>query len=297
MMHDLRHINEYMCKTTFKQEDIRTIEQLVKQDDFLTSVDLSDAFYHIKVHKDYYRYLSFKFEGKYYSFKVLCFGLSLSPYLFHKITRPILGYLRSQNVRLSCYVDDFIICEKKNKITNNTDLVVNTLEDLGFHINRDKSSLTPGQNIDHIGYTIDTTGTYPVIKTHKTRIKRIKRQIKQILRNGRASARVFAKTAGLCVSTAWTVTPGKLFLRHTYALLASKQYWEEILIVNSHVIDELSWWLEAVDEFNYREIRVIPIDTTIEVDASKSGWGARLDNLLRETLMKTYHASHQIAEN
>ena len=177
MIHDLRHINEYMCKTTFKQEDIRTIEQLVKQDDFLTSVDLSDAFYHIKVHKDYYRYLSFKFEGKYYSFKVLCFGLSLSPYLFHKITRPILGYLRSQNVRLSCYVDDFIICEKKNKITNNTDLVVNTLEDLGFHINRDKSSLTPGQNIDHIGYTIDTTGTYPVIKTHKTRIKRIKRQI------------------------------------------------------------------------------------------------------------------------
>ena len=67
--------------------------------------------------------------------------------------------------------------------------------------------------MDFFGYTIDTAGTFLVIKTHKACVPRIKRQICTVLKQGSASARVIAKVAGLCVSVAWAVTPGKLFFR------------------------------------------------------------------------------------
>ena len=142
-------------------------------------------------------------EGKYFSYVVLPFGFSLSPYFFTKVLRPVVKYLRSQGVRLSLYVDDFLICASASVITDHTDLVIHTLNDLGLKINLEKSILRPCQIIDYLGYTIDATGEYVSIKAQKARDVRIKRQIKAVINKGRASARVLAKTAGLCVSVAW----------------------------------------------------------------------------------------------
>jgi hypothetical protein len=276
---DFRHLNSFCTPCKFKQEDIRNVEQVVKEKDFFTSIDLKDGFYHVPVNKDYQKYFSFYFEGKYYSYVVLPFGFSLSPYFFAKVLRPVVTYLRSLNIRLSLYVDDFLICAEVSKITDSTDQTLHTLEDLGFKINLDKSVLKPTQTIDYLGYTISTVGPYPVIKAQKQRILRIKKQIRSVLKAGRASARVLAKTAGLCVSVAWAVTPGKLFLRQLYHLLASRQSWNDVLCLNEACREELQWWLDAIDDWNYKEIQIQNIDVQLETDASQSGWGAYLEGL------------------
>ena len=46
LIHDLRHLNSHCESIKFKQEDIRTVEQIIQPNDFLTSVDLKDGFYH-----------------------------------------------------------------------------------------------------------------------------------------------------------------------------------------------------------------------------------------------------------
>ena len=80
---NLRHLNEHCVKASHKIEDIRTVSKIIKTNDHFTSIDLRDSYYHFKVHEDYQKYLSFSFEGKCYSYCVLPFGFSLSPY-FHK---------------------------------------------------------------------------------------------------------------------------------------------------------------------------------------------------------------------
>ena len=129
--------------------------------------------------------------------------------------------------------------------------------------------LKPTQSITYLGYEINTAGTFPIIKADKGRITRIKRQIRCVLKQG----------AGLCVSVAWAVSPGKLFLRHLYRLLATKNSWNDTLRLNADCTEELNWWLSAVDNWNLKEVRPQPIDVQIETDASHLGWGAALGKL------------------
>jgi hypothetical protein len=164
-------------------------------------------------------------------------------------------------------------------ITDHTDLVVHTLQDLGLKVNEEKSQLQPTQRIQYLGYEIDTTGRFPVIRAQKDRISRIKKQIRSVLKSGSATARVIAKTAGLCVSVAWAVSPGKLFLRSLYALLATKKSWEQKLVLNVDCENELRWWLNAAEEWNYYEVKPQTVDVQIVTDASHIAWGGKLGNL------------------
>ena len=92
---NLRHLNEHVEKLSHKVEDIKCVASIIKPNDLFTSIDLRDSFYHFKIHKDYQKYLSFKFEGQCYSYCVLPFGFSLSPYFHTKMLRPVVSYLRS----------------------------------------------------------------------------------------------------------------------------------------------------------------------------------------------------------
>jgi hypothetical protein len=123
---DFRRLNTYCCSCSFKQEDIRNVAKVVEQKDFFTSIDLKDGFDHIPIKREHQEYLSFQFEGHYYSYVVLPFGFSLSPYFFAKVLRPVVTYLCSQGVRLNLYVDDFLVCASLSLVTDRTDLVLHT---------------------------------------------------------------------------------------------------------------------------------------------------------------------------
>ena len=274
---DFRRLNSASQTSKFKQEDIRNVAQIIQSCDYLTSVDLKDGFYNLSVRKEDQELLSFEFRGKFYSYVALPFGYCLSPYYFTKVLRPVVTFLRQFGIRLSLYVDDFLICAKLRDITDHTDQLVHTLTELGIKMNFEKSLIEPCQKIDYLGYTIDTSGERPVIKAQKEKIIRIKRQIRSLLKKGFATARVIAKTTGLCISVAWAVTPGKLFLRHLFRLLATKTSWNDTLHLNSECVNELLWWIEAVDEWNYRVIKPEHVDVQLLTDASSFGWGAKLD--------------------
>lgn len=47
---NLRHLNSYLPQQRFKIEIISTITRLLQPYDFLTSIDLQDAFHHILIH-------------------------------------------------------------------------------------------------------------------------------------------------------------------------------------------------------------------------------------------------------
>ena len=282
LIHDLRVLNSYCSSKRFKQEDIRVVEQIIKPKDYLTSIDLKDGFFHIKVHKDFQKYLSFEFEGNFYSFTVLCFGFCLSPYFFYKCLRPVVKYLRTLDIRIALYVDDFLICSDKALITDHTDTVLHTLEDLGLHINSDKSCLEPAQSIEYLGFIISTVNEYPSISAKKERVCKIKRLIRNLQNKKSCSARLLARCAGLCVSTAWVVSTGKLYLRGIYKLISTKEKWEDTLTFDETVYKELDWWLSNIDKFNAKVLKPNPVTVSLEVDASASGWGAALgENLAK----------------
>lgn len=88
-------------------------------------------------------------------------------------------YLRSQDISLTCYVDDIIINDPVDNITSSRDFVIQTLERLGYFINYDKSKLIPTKDKEYIGYVINTNkGGNVWLEIPKSRITKVKHDIK-----------------------------------------------------------------------------------------------------------------------
>jgi hypothetical protein len=73
-----------------------------------TSIDLSDAYLHIPIHKDSRKYLRFVHRGVVFQSKALPFGLSDSPYVLTQVIKVVLQTAQSQGVQLLGYLDDWL---------------------------------------------------------------------------------------------------------------------------------------------------------------------------------------------
>ena len=145
MIVDLRQLNKYCEIPKFSQEDIRCALSLVSSDDYMITCDLKSGFHHVPLDSDYQNYITFCWNGVYYKWKVIPFGLCLSPYYFCKIVRSVIQYFRSQGLRVMAYVDDFLLAATNTDIQNQRDYFLDTLQNLGWHVSWEKSSLDPSQ--------------------------------------------------------------------------------------------------------------------------------------------------------
>ena len=198
LIHDLRHLNEYIEPKKFQYDGIETVCQYIEPDDVAITLDLKNGFYHVPIQESYQTYIGFKWRLKTYVWQVLPFGLRCSPWYFYKILRPVVQFLREQNLRVVLYVDDLYLCSTKSLITDHKAFLLQTFEDLGLLINEEKSSLEPANEKEYIGYIVDSSGpdSEPWLFVPKCRIARLKKDIRRYLRKGKILARALAKITG-----------------------------------------------------------------------------------------------------
>lgn len=58
------------------------VTSVVQPGDWFMSTDLTDAYIHVPIVAHHQPFMQFAFQGRHYRFKVLPFGLSLSPRVF-----------------------------------------------------------------------------------------------------------------------------------------------------------------------------------------------------------------------
>ena len=271
---DMRYVNQYINVPKIRYEDLSDLPKVVKNNDLYAKVDLKDGFNNIFIKKDYRKFFGFKWKKSYYIWNVLNFGCSISPYLFTKILRPVVTYLRSCNVRILLYVDDFLIVGSKDSISLDIELVIDTLTDLGWKINYDKSCLTPSDQVEYLGLQIQNREDgVPVLKVPKSKINKVRKDIRRVLKLNYVTARVLSKVAGQCNFICKAVLPGKLMLRNVYNLIKQKITWETKLELNASAKNDLVWWAESLEKWNGKVILPSEIDGQLVTDASQTGWG------------------------
>ena len=82
MIIDLSNLNKQISKVSFKMESHSKLIELIENNDFMASIDLADAFFHISLHPSHRKFVAFEWEGKFYHFNVLPFGLTSSTIFF-----------------------------------------------------------------------------------------------------------------------------------------------------------------------------------------------------------------------
>lgn len=262
-------------------ETIQQVCQLIQPNDFLTSIDLQDAFLHILIHTSSRQYLQFQWKNQTFQFRTLAFGLSLSPLIFTKILRPVLRWARRRGIRISAYLDDLVIIGKTKEITSqHTQAVLQKLRDLGFLYKESKSQLTPSQTIDHLGFTIDTTTMCLSVPTSKRRD--IRREAMKLLKTKSCSLRNLSSFIGKAQATTPAVFPARLHTRQLLHLknlaLAKGKTWNSTVLLTPEACYDLQWWIRHLNRWN--GLSFLPETPAQEVftDASDLGWGIIVNN-------------------
>ena len=149
---NLKPFNRYVRKQPFKMETLQTVISLIVPGLWLASVDLKDAYFHVPINQEHWKYLRFILEGVVYEYLVAPFGLSLAPRLFMMVVGVIIAWLRSRGVRICAYLDDILVLgNSPQEVRQSLTLVILTLTRAGFIINVKKSDLTPTQDLVYIG--------------------------------------------------------------------------------------------------------------------------------------------------
>ncbi len=276
---DLREINASVTVPKFRYEDVSSLQHVVESHDFMITWDFKNGFHHVPIHTDFQDYLGICHRGRYYVWTVLPFGLNVSPYYFQKVTRTAITYLRSEGLKVASYVDDGLLSAAENLIISHRNKVLQCFEDLGWHLNYDKSSLDAEQRKEFLGYTVLSTGKSdnPELQVPHHKLRKLRHDLRRLLKKESLSARTLARVAGLCISLTRAILPGKLMLRGIYRLLATKASWESPLVLNDEVRQEMTWWIESVGYWNGTTILPKTIQAQIWTDASHWGWGATLN--------------------
>jgi len=106
---DLRVLNRSLRRYRFKLLTIPMIVNQIRSEDWFVTIDLKDAYFHIPILPQHRKFLKFAFGGQAYQYRVLPFGLGLSPRTFTKCMDAALAPLRLQGIHILNYIDDWLI--------------------------------------------------------------------------------------------------------------------------------------------------------------------------------------------
>ncbi len=154
---DLRVLNRALQKLPFRMLTQRRIFQCIRPFDWFAAIDLKDAYFHVSILPQHRPFLRFVFEGRAYQYKVLPFGLSLSPRVFTKVVEAALVPLREADIRVLNYLDDWLIlAQSRALLCEHRDTVLSHLSRLGLRVNWEKSKLSPVQRISFLSMELDS---------------------------------------------------------------------------------------------------------------------------------------------
>ncbi len=145
---DLCLLNHAIKRQRFKMLTIKQIVSHIRSEDWFVTIDLKDTYFHVSVLPQHRKFLRFAFGSEAYQYRILPFGLSLSPRTFTKCVDVALALLRLQCIRILNYIDDWLIlAQSKQLVARHRDAVLTHIKEL----------LSPVQRTTYLGVVWDST--------------------------------------------------------------------------------------------------------------------------------------------
>ena len=97
-------------------ETVKDVRSLLKPGDYGAVVDLTDAYYTVKLHKESRKYCRFIVDGQIYEYVALPMGLTCSARIFTRVALFMGSRLRRHGVRLVLYIDDLLVVASSKEL-------------------------------------------------------------------------------------------------------------------------------------------------------------------------------------
>ena len=154
-MINLHQLNQCIPTFHFKMETILNLKDLVAEKDWL--IKIKDAYLTVPIHPESRKFLKFWWKGRSYQCTTLPLGLSTAPRICTKLLRPVMATLRKKGMKLAIYLDNTpLAVPSLAQVKQQSAVIVQQLQRLGFIINFKKSCLEPKQTLEYLGMVTDT---------------------------------------------------------------------------------------------------------------------------------------------
>jgi hypothetical protein len=284
LIHDLRHVNEFMEKQPFHMETLERCRTSIRRGDWMASVDLTQGYAHVNIHPDHVNLMGFSHRSRYFVQQQMPFGARSAPYFFTALTGTLARRWRALGIRVQFYLDDFLFLnESKAGLQKDMARALEDLHNSGFLVNMSKCHLEPTQDIEFLGITINTLAyTFAIPDRRVSKFEDAKEQMRQA--QGRPSARLVARLTGLLMSMA--IVLGNTVRLHTrylydsiYEATRGNIPWDSTVTLGKLAKRELHFWSSFDLEAARSSVIIRPFamiekrQVDLSGDASDFAWG------------------------
>ena len=273
---DLSVVNQYLHIPTFKMETAENIRDSLQEGEWVTSLDLTDAYFHIPIHPRFQKYLCFNVGDRCYQFTALPFGIATAPLEFTMVAKEVKLMALAEGIRIHQYIDDWLMRAKtKQQCQENTHRLIHLVQSLGWIIKFEKSDLIPTQEIEFLGYKFDLR--VGLVFPTQSKIDRLLEKTVSMLESPQTSPRKLMSLIGSMASMEKTIPLGRLHMRPLQWYL--KTHWRypqslDIPVPVSQVLKQhLQRWTNLSNLKRGSPLHQKEWNLLLFTDASLKGWG------------------------
>lgn len=151
---DARAINEKMMNEHAQPPTIDEVLALIEDRRFFSKIDISRAYWQVALSENSSKYTGFLFDGQFYVFKRLLFGLKTSSSVFTRALGNVIDKVPDLRPNLIVYLDDILVCSHSfDEHMRHLSKLFDVLYEEGIRLNRDKCQfVTP--NVQFLGHDL-----------------------------------------------------------------------------------------------------------------------------------------------
>jgi hypothetical protein len=173
-----RHVNPAIARSTVKLDDLTVAEELILPGDYMTSLDMENQYFHIRLHPSMTQYMGFMVldpDGtpRYYTFQVMAYGCKPAVTIVTRLLRPIKAFLHRFGIKFTIYIDDGRISAATPRLCSDyMNFTLQVLQLAGWKIQWKKTVLVPTQRLLHLGFITDSVSmTYSITDAKWTTVQ------------------------------------------------------------------------------------------------------------------------------
>jgi len=221
------------------------------------SFDIKSGYHHIEIFESDQQFLGFSWvlDGvtKYFKFTVLPFGLSVGPFIFSKVMRPLVKYWRSKATENCCLSRRWYFCGHKFFPNSKGILYLSgqIFSSLALLPTKISVSVFPFRSFSVGWVFLGFQNSRMFISPEK--ISGILREVVEIMSCCTISARNLARVTGRIISI-FFYHGCKLLTKSLHRLIECRGGWDAQLVLDADVLLELKFWREHLRSLNCRPI-------------------------------------------
>lgn len=261
-----RHVNHFIAKKVTKLDDLSVSEHMLDINDYMTSFDMKNQFFHVKLNPDMYKFFGFAIEDefgveKYYCFTVLIYGCKPAVNIVTKLILPVKSFLHSLGVKVSVFIDDGRVAASSLVETKcKTELTLIIFQLAGWNMNWNKCHLEPSQKLLHLGFVTDTIAMRYFVPVEKIVV--LKNLIMSIVTVQNANNVVHVKTLATVLGKIISMlrSHGDILMvmsrtaQHELGKHVLTHGWNSQMYISNQIVNEFGYILNCLDNMNGQPI-------------------------------------------